>query len=769
MNPAVFLDTLLANPEIAPRIVHVEHLPARPASYSSLETPLPQALASLLATSGYTRFYTHQAEAIDAARRGKSVVIATATSSGKSLCYHVPTLEAIGASTKARALYLFPTKALAQDQARSLRSIAPGIPVATFDGDTPAFERTAIRKNSRIVITNPDMLHLGILPHHQSWSTFLRNLRIVVIDETHIYRGIFGSHVANIIRRLRRLCSYYGSDPVFIASSATIANPGEHVFRLTGIVPEVVSETGAPTGERHFVFWNPPLIGGSSPGRKGANPEAADLLTGLVRSSLRTIVFAKTRRMAELIATYSRNSLKHDDRRLDERIATYRAGYLATDRRVLEQRLFTGDLIGVTATTALELGIDVGDLQATVLTGYPGSIASTWQQAGRAGRGTTEALTVLIGLDNPLDQYLMRHPELVFQRPSEHARIHANNPRILLPHILAAAHELPIGMADLDVFGDELLGASQDLTDQGLLRRRDSRYFVAPTIDYPAALIDIRSASNIRYDLVLEPSGRVIETIDGDTALFQLYPGAVYIHQGQNLLIQDLDLTTRVARASLKDVPYYTQTEDFTELSVLQTTMDRDINGVTVSFGDVKVSTRVVGYKRKRQFTDEVVSREILDLPPVDIETQGLWWTVPEPLIRAMIDAGLDPAGGLHAAEHACIGLLPLLALCDRQDIGGLSTLLHMDTDAATIFIYDGHAGGAGIAERGYLDIETLWGTTLQLLEECPCEDGCPGCVQSPKCGNNNTTLDKAAARMLLRLMIGQSLPNQPTPRTAAS
>ncbi|MCS6802094.1 MAG: DEAD/DEAH box helicase [Chloroflexota bacterium] len=745
MTPAEFIERLRRDPAFSRQIVHVAVLPPRPARYEALERPLPPSLASRLRQRGIERFWSHQAEAINAARRGEHVVIATSTASGKSLCYHLPTLEALEADQSARALYLFPTKALAQDQLRSLATLAPTVEARTFDGDTPPAERQAARARAQILLTNPDMLQVGILPRHHAWSAWLRRLRFVVIDEAHVYRGVFGSHVANVLRRLRRLCAFYGSAPLFIATSATIGNPGEHFRRLVGETATVVTEDGSPHGSKYFLFWNPALLDGAASARRSANTDAAALLVALVRAKLRTIVFTKTRKLAELIARYARDRLEEE---LRDRVASYRAGYLPAVRREIEGRLFRGELLGVIATNALELGIDIGDLAVTVLTGYPGSIASVWQQAGRSGRGREESLAILIALDNPLDQYLVRHPELIFGTPLEHARINPANPKILYQHVLAAAYERPIDLDDLTYFGEELLGAVHDLAESGLLQRRNDRWHLTPRAEYPAGEIDIRSASGRPVALVA--SGRTIETIEAETAAYHVHPGAVYLHQGETYLVEDLDLTARVARARPADVPYYTAADEQTELTIRATIDERAAGRTVAALGQVDVRTRVIGYTRRRVFSEEILSRERLDLPPYTFETVAVWWTVPEAARREVERAGRDFAGGLHAAEHACIGLLPLFALCDRRDLGGISTPCHPDTGQPTIVIYDGHAGGVGIAERGYHELEALWSAAAQLLRDCPCEDGCPSCIQSPKCGNNNDLLDKAAARILL-------------------
>lgn len=749
MSPSDFVELVRRDPAYAGQIVHAALLPARPARYQSLERPLPPSLVARLSRLGIERFWSHQAQAIDAARRGEHVVIATSTASGKSLCYHLPTIEALEADSAARALYLFPTKALAHDQLRSFRALAPHLEAQTFDGDTPSHDRRTARARARVLLTNPDMLQLGILPRHGEWARFFRHLRVVVVDEAHIYRGVFGSHVSNVLRRLRRLCASHGASPIFIASSATIGNPDEHFHRLVGEPAVVVADDGSPHGPKHLLFWNPPLIEGAPGRRRSANAEAASLLVALVRAKLRAIVFTKTRKLAELVARYARDQLEDD---LKDRVATYRAGYLPADRRAIERRLFEGELLAVTATTALELGIDIGDLAATVLTGYPGSQASVWQQAGRSGRGEDESLAILIGLDNPLDQYVLRHPELILGAPHEHARINPFNPKVLHRHVLAAAYERPIDLDDLTYFGEGLLGAVHDLAEAGLLCRRGDRWYVAPGVTYPAGDIDIRSVSGNPVELVV--NGRTLETIEAETAAYQVHPGAVYLHRGETYLVDELSMTARIARARPVDVTYYTTADEQTDLSVHQTIDERTAGPTTARLGLVEVRSQVIGFKRKRVFSEEIISREPLDLPPRRFETVALWWTAPETLRQLVERAGRDFAGGLHAAEHACIGLLPLFALCDRRDIGGVSTPSHADTRAATIFIYDGHAGGVGIAERGYHGLEALWSSAAQLLRECPCEDGCPSCIQSPKCGNNNDILDKAAAQIILDWLV---------------
>jgi DEAD/DEAH box helicase domain-containing protein len=755
MDTSAFLHHLAAQPSYSGQMVHVEHIPRREAKCAQLHQPLVASLQDCLSKHGLLPLYTHQAEAINYARDGKNVMVATSSASGKTLCYNVPVMEAILTEPRSCALYLFPTKALAQDQLRSLKELFyPHLfqmgEVATFDGDTPQVERAEIRKRARVVLTNPDMLHIGILPNHQQWSRLLRHLRYVVVDEAHTYRGVFGSHVAGIMRRLRRLCQFYGSNPQFICCSATIANPGEHAEKLVGLPFEVVANDGSPHGGKEFVFWNPPIIDEAKSVRRSANSEATNLFAELVSQNIRSLTFVRTRRLTELIYNYTRRKLSEINSALAKRIKPYRAGYLPQERRQIEQELFSGELLGVVATTALELGIDIGDLEATVLTGYPGSIASTWQQAGRSGRGRDKSLSFLIGLDNPLDQYFMRYPDSFFGKNFENALVNPDNPYILRAHLLCAAWELPLTGEDETFFSSTSTSERIGLEEQGLLRERQGKWYLSPAIAYPAQGINIRSTSGENFAIIDTSTGSLLETIEASVALFQIHPGAIYLHQGESYLVEELDLISRTAYATPTTATYYTQDKEITDLHIIRVIRDKSCRKTKIYLGEVEVTTRVVGYKKLAQFTEEVIGEEPLDLPPQHFPTVALWFDLPVGVVGRVVKAQLDFAGGLHAAEHAAIGILPLFALCDRNDIGGVSTPLHPDTGKPQIFIYDAYPGGIGIAEKGFDLVEQLWQTTLKAIRECPCEEGCPSCVQSPKCGNNNKPLDKKAAQLLL-------------------
>jgi len=761
MDAAAFLHHLVSLPDYRQQVVHIERIPSQGAIFGKLDNPLHPSLQASLDSLGISALYSHQAQALNAILVGRNVIIATPSASGKTLCYHLATLEALLHDKDSRALYIFPTKALAQDQLRSLKQILHPLSlrvptsrgeaispraVATFDGDTPQNDRANVRKQARIVLTNPDMLHLGILPNHQSWSRLFRNLKYVVIDETHIYRGVFGSHVANVLRRLRRLCASYGSNPQFICCSATIANTEEHAQNIVGLPFEAIVEDGSPHGEKYFTFWNPPVIDEAKTRRRSSNSEAAFLLGELVQKGIRGLVFARTRKLTELIYIYTQGQLSPS---LADKISPYRAGYLPKDRRRIEHQFFDGELLGLVATTALELGINIGDLEATVLTGYPGSIASAWQQAGRSGRSAHSSLSFLIAQENPLDQYLMRNPDFFFSKNFDNAIINPGNPYILKPHLLCAAWEKPLEDKDKEFFGESSTMLTE-LEQEGRLRKRHERWHPAPSISYPAQDINIRATSGQNYAVIDGREGCLLETVEASVAFFQVHPGAIYLHQGESYLIRELDLARHIAWAEPRSTDYYTQTMEIHNIRLTRLLKEKDCHRVKVYFGDVDVTVTVVGFKKKRQFTEEVIEEEPLDLPPQNFPTKALWFDLPQKAIDRIADAGLDFHGGLHACEHAAIGILPLFALCDRNDIGGVSTAFHPDTGKAQIFIYDAHPGGIGIAEKGFEMITELWQATLKAVETCPCADGCPSCVQSPKCGNNNQPLDKEAAIVFL-------------------
>jgi DEAD/DEAH box helicase domain-containing protein len=738
------------------QIVHIERIPGQSAVFSDPHRPISSTLSAGLHKIGIDRLFSHQAAAIDAIEHGENVVVVTATASGKSLCYNIPAVEAALQNSNARSLYLFPTKALAQDQQGKLNDLGvfPQVRFATYDGDTAQEDRRYIKRGAHIVLTNPDMLHLGILPYHTSWTSFFANLRFIVLDEIHSYRGVFGSNVAQVIRRLRRICDQYGASPQFIACSATIANPGDLFKRLTGLDAVTIDNNGSPTARRTFVFWNPPTT--EETGDRGsAHIEASNLFTELVMNNVRNITFARARKSAELILRYARERFDQMGSELSGRIMSYRAGYNAEDRRAIEKGLLNGDFIGVTSTNALELGVDVGGLDATVLTGYPGTIASTWQQAGRAGRDGGNALNILIGLDGPLDQYLMRHPEYFFGQIHESAIVDPNNTRILSRHLVCAAYELPLTEQDLDRFGPASHESATALVDEGTLVLRNGRYYFRGS-GYPASEVNLRSASAETYSIrERSTDGKLIGTVEGARVYQTVHTGAIYLHQGETYRVRELNEDLRRAVVESVDLNFYTEPRELTHISVIAEHSSRSLGTSTAYFGEVVVTNQVLGYRCKQLYSDTVVDVVDLDLPEQAFETEGLWFTVPAGIISNLAEKGLDLCGAIHAAEHACIGMMPLFSISDRWDLGGVSTPHHPDTGMSTVFIYDGYPGGIGITESTYSRLEDLFRVTADMIASCPCKDGCPSCVQSPKCGNNNEPLDKHGALLVLNATLG--------------
>ena len=757
MDVETFINDVKAADWYDAQLVHWEKISGRDSIVGELNCLLSDETMEALGDIGVHSFFYHQAEAINAIQDGHNVIVSTSTSSGKSLCYNVPIVEDLCSDKSKKALYLFPTKALSQDQSRGLDRITTlhsNLRHDIFDGDTPATDRTEIRKRARIVITNPDMLHLGILPNHRSWHTFFKGLKYVVVDEAHIYRGVFGSNFSNLMKRLRRICASIGSVPQFIFCSATISNPREHAKNLTGLEFELIEVDGSPSSGKDFIFWNPSTIDSAIGSRRSTNWESAKLTTQLLRKQIRSMTFVRGRRQAEVVHLYVRDNLSRVDPSKVEKLAPYKGSYLPEDRRLIEKALFDGSLLGLITTNAMEVGVDVGELDATVLTGFPGSIVSTWQQSGRGGRGASDSMSVLVASDDPLDQYLMKHPEAFFRKDFEHARISPNNPYIQKPHLLCAAYELPLSMSDTNFFGPDMLWNVDELVKEGQLRVKQSYWHISPEVSYPAQKINIRSVGQRIYTLVDEVSGAIIETIDEIGAFLQMHPGGTYIHQGVSFLVTDLDIESLTAYCVEVDLSYYTEARDFTETRIINEHRCRVAGNTVVHIGEVNVSTQVLGFRKKHRFTEMVLAEENVSLPKLNYKTVSLWLDVPQKALDYIRYHNLDLAGGLHAIEHAAIGILPLFAMCDRSDIGGVSTPIHPDTGRAQVFIHDGHIGGVGISELGYEEAEKLIETTLEVVTECDCTEGCPGCVQSPKCGSNNEPLDKDVARIILKEML---------------
>ncbi len=719
--------------------------PAREARTAPFPDELDPRVASALAAQGITELYTHQAEAWAAAARGEHVIVTTGTASGKTLAFNLPVLNALAAEPKLRALYLYPTKALAQDQARTLASYRiPRLRPAIYDGDTPSERRWQIRKWANVILSNPDMLHVGVLPHHDRWGDVLLNLRYVVVDEAHVYRGVFGSHVGNVLRRLHRIARIYGAKPQFLLASATIANPGELARALLGVEATVIDEDAAPRAERTIALWNPPLTDEELGQRASALGEAAKLLAALVSRGLRTICFTKSRKAAELVHRFTVERLAND-RSVAARLAPYRAGYTPEQRREIERRLVEGELLGVTATDALELGIDIGLLDCAISIGFPGTVASLRQQWGRAGR-RGHGLAVLVASEDALDQYFMREPQALLSRRVEAAILDHANPRVLDGHVRAAAFEAPLDDADRAVLGDEALERAALLPD---LKRTKAGYVWAGR-DYPAARVPLRSTSPDAFTVVDGTTGAVLGLVERERACSTVHEGAIYLHLGESYRVRELDLEARAALVEPFGGDYYTQAKKDTTTAIEQAARSEKRLGLELSFGDVSVTEQVVGYQKRSIHDSSALELVRLDLPETTFETEAVWFT-PEPW---MLETMPRLLGSLHAAEHSLIALLPLWAMCDRWDIGGLSTNLHFQTERPTIFVYDGHPGGVGIAERGFEAFEGWVEDTARMLDGCPCERGCPSCVQSPKCGNLNEPLDKAGALALLRRML---------------
>jgi DEAD/DEAH box helicase domain-containing protein len=752
-SPAT-LDELANSADFLGRCVHREVLAARPAGYATTEAPLHPEVAARLAARGIDQLFGHQAGAIDALRAGRSVVAATGTASGKSLCFQVPIITNAIADRRDTALLIYPTKALAHDQLRSLHSwLVPGLRAVTYDGDTASDDRAWARKNANVVLTNPEMLHMGILPSHKRWATFLMRLRYVVVDELHTLRGIFGSHVAHVLRRLRRVCEHYGADPVFCFASATIGNPGELASALCGLPVEQIDDDCSPRAERVLACWQRPLLDPHSGARGSANVETAELMSRFARAGHQTLAFTRSRRGAEVVAQYARRRLGEMDPELRDRVAAYRAGYLADERRALELEIASGRLLGIAATNALELGIDVGGLDAVILNGFPGTLASLWQQAGRAGRTGQRSAAVLVAGDDQLDQWYAAHPEELTRRAPERAVVNPQNPFVLRAQVACAAHELPLTPDDEQWFGAGLDDAVRELVQSDLLTPRAGRMYWSGTHS-PARAVGLRSGSSIEYRFLDVEEERTVGTIDDARVFAVAHPGAVYLHQGRQYRVERLDTVDHVAYvAPYDDADEYTQARTETDIAIVSEEAFAPLGDAIVHLGEVSVRNQVVAYQRKQISSNDVIEVCDLDLPDRTLVTRACWYTVPADITEA---AGIAPAeiiGAVHAAEHGLIGMLPLFTICDRWDVGGVSMALHPQTGQPTIFVYDGYPGGAGIAELAFADAERHARATLELITACPCDDGCPSCVQSPKCGNWNEYLDKRAAVTLLGLL----------------
>ena len=756
------LGILLDDPG-AGRPVHVEHIPARAGQEVPWPSWVPAPVADAFADRGIRAPWSHQALAADHARAGRNVIISTAAASGKSLGYLLPALTAVLAGDT--VLYVTPTKALAADQLRSIRALGlPGVQAAVFDGDSTRAERDWARSHARYLLTTPDMLHRALLPRHNRWSGFFSRLSYVVVDECHGYRGVFGSHVAHVLRRLRRVVAHHAPAdgggrprPVFVLASATVGAPADCARLLTGLDAEEVTEDGSPRGPLAFALWEPPLTESRGEAgarlRRTATAQAADLLGRLVRENVQTLAFIRSRRGAEAVALAARRSLESSGGLGG--VAAYRSGYLPEDRRRLEAALSDGSLIGLATTTALELGVNITGLDAVLIAGWPGTFSALWQQAGRAGRSGQAAAAVLIARDDPLDTYLVRHPEMLLRHPVEATVMDPDNPYVLRPHLCAAATELALTEQDLDIFGPAARTAVDELTRAGRLRRRPAGWF-SMRRDAAAAL-GLRGAGLAPIRVVERATGRLVGTVDEPSAHLIVHEGAVYVHQGDSYLVQTLDLADRVALVEAGEPGYTTTAKTATEVEIRGELRAAAWGPAEVRFGDVQVTRQVVSFTQRCADTGALLGEVPLDLPPRHLVTRAVWWTLSEEAAGALAGAGVDLGGAAHAAEHASIGLLPLFATCDRWDIGGVSAARHPATGKLTVFVYDGHDGGAGFAERGFEAAADWLRATRQAIAGCDCESGCPSCVQSPKCGNGNHPLSKRGAVALLDTVLADA------------
>jgi DEAD/DEAH box helicase domain-containing protein len=760
-----YVAALLASERLGRQVCHHRLLPGREAEYAEPKRPWPSAIRELLTARGIDALYAHQALAADLVRAGRHIVVATPTASGKTFAFQLPIIEAVLANPDSRAIAVYPLKALAQDQLRGFTELTSqlgpkGPTAAIYDGDTKPSQRAKIRKRPpNLLLTNPEMLHLSMLPHHGSWAQVFATLTHVVLDEVHTYRGVLGAHMSQVLRRLQRLCRYYGSDPSFVFCSATVGNPAELCRLLTGIEPVAVTESSAPAGARHMVFLNPE----DSPATA-----AIQLLQAALSRGLKTIVYAQSRRMTELIALWaSEKSGQYQDK-----ISAYRAGFLPEERREIEARMSSGELLAVISTSALELGIDIGGLDVCILVGYPGSVMATLQRGGRVGRAQQESAVVLVAQEDALDQYFMRHPEDFFARPPENAVLNPANPVILPRHLVCAAAELPL---DLSHGGESYLdspGAREALA--GLLARgellesADGREVLSPR-KRPHHNVDLRGAG-AQVAIEDADSGAIIGAVDSLRACRETHPGAVYLHRGRTWLIQSLDLPSRTVKAHAARVGYSTRVRSTKDTEILGIFERRELLGTRISLARLKVTEHITGYEKRSTRGGELLGMVPLDLPPSVFETEGLWLDVPDAARRSAEAEYLHFMGGIHALEHAAIGILPLLVMTDRGDLGGISTPMHPQTGGAAVFIYDAMPGGAGLTREAFAKAEELLARTLAVVTDCPCELGCPSCVHSPKCGSGNRPIDKAAARFLLQLLhTGQPGPDRapdltPTP-----
>jgi DEAD/DEAH box helicase domain-containing protein len=761
MDVAALIKRIQSRPDYAGQLAHVEILPERAGRFATPAQRLAEPIVQLLAARGIEQLYCHQVAALEAARAGQDIVVVTGTASGKTLCYNLPVLEASLSDSDARALYLFPTKALAQDQLKGLLELVAGdtqwaaaLRPGVYDGDTPTAQRRRLRGEANVVLSNPDMLHASILPYHPKWAGFFSDLRFVIIDEIHSYRGILGAHVSAVLRRLMRVCEHYGSRPVFLAASATIANPGELTERLISRDVTVIDDDGAPRGRKYFVLWNPSPLGKDSLARRSANDDAVTWLVEALNSGGQALAFTRTRQAAELIHRYARDQLTAAHSPLADQVRAYRGGYLPNERRQIEQDLFSGNLRGVAATNALELGIDIGTLDVALLVNYPGTIASTWQQAGRSGRRHDESLAVLLAGNDPVDQYLLRHPEYFFSQTPEHAVVDPDNPYVLAKHLPAAAFELPLRYenpgdrsrlsdksGDLDCFGPLAAPIAGALEDEGQLVAVKGDYYFAGGQN-PAVGVSLRHMSDNTFSIILtggtgKEGGRenqnhsVIANVDAISAPELIYPEAVYLHNGETYLVRELDLAGKIAYVERRETDYYTQAVLESNVRITgERAAGRAVPRAALAYGDVDVAWQTVGFKKIKFATRENIGLGPVDIPAQNLRTTAVWLT-PDDIVRhEMKAAGLRASEGVVGLRNLAVVALPLVAMCDSRDLGGVVDSQNLGR--TTMILYDRYPGGLGYSERGFAQMPRVISICREIVSDCGCDEGCPSCVGLP-------------------------------------
>jgi DEAD/DEAH box helicase domain-containing protein len=772
MDARRFLERLQHDRSWKGQLVHVEEIPTQQARHASPDPLLPAKIAEMLAKQNISELYVHQREALELARARRDFVVVTGTASGKTLCYNLPIMETLLEDPQATALYLFPTKALSQDQLRGLlRSLdlMEMAPIAgTYDGDTPPDRRRKLRDDGQLIFTNPDMLHAGILPNHGRWARFFSRLKYVVIDEIHTYRGVFGSHVGGVLKRLQRICAHYESDPIYLSSSATIANPEELATELTGRKMSLIDDDGAPRGPKWFVLWNPPLIDDAGIERRSPLTEAQYLMTELLEERIPTIAFTRTRAATELLYRFVQDRLSPS---LARRIRGYRGGYLPEERREIERQLFEGELLGVVSTNALELGIDIGALEACILVGYPGTIASTWQRAGRAGRGTEPALTILVGQNTPVDQYLMGHSKYFFERSPEHAIVDPLNPHVAIGHLQCAARELPIDdEAERDLFGEFTPAMLELLSDEKQVVLRKGRWHYSKT-SYPAAQVNLRNIDDVTYTIthMSEDGPKTLGTLEELSAFTQAHTHAIYLHDGETWFVDRLDVEQKIVYVTSQKLDYCTTAITEPNIDLESTDREEQWRISTIGTGNVTVSLNVVMFKKIKFDSRDSIGYEALDLPTKTLDTTALWIAPPKSSMKLCRDWDRVPAEGLKGISNVLSDVVPLYVMGDTSDIGGVVDSSNLGRPG--IFIYDKYPGGIGYSERAYEWIEQIMTSALELIETCPCPDGCPSCVgaslpESAAGGpdDRETLPDKDTALILLHDML-QREPYEPKPK----